>query len=110
MQSNRIQEIRSKAKTERAEVLLLAHRLSDPELKKLLEGAMSWLDDLEGFLISHALKAPPAHEVMWVNHAEATLLMVSERRKFIKQLLGLASPRRIHRRRLFPRRLPALVR
>lgn len=92
MQSNRIQEIRSKAKVERTEVSLLAHRLSDPELKKLLEGATSWLDDVEGFLIPHALRALPAHEVMWVNHAEATLLMASERRKFIKQLLASHRP------------------
>ena len=92
MQSNRIQELRSKAKAERAEVSVLGHSLSDPELKKLLDRAASWLDDVEGLLIPHALRALPAHELMWVNHAEATLLMAIERRKFIKQLLATHRP------------------
>jgi hypothetical protein len=92
MQSNRIQEIRSKAKAERAEISRLGHSLSDAELKKLLERATSWLDDVEGFLIPHALKSLPVHEVMWVNHAEATLLMAVERKKFIKQLVATHRP------------------
>ena len=92
MQSGRIQEIRSKAKAERSEVSTLNHTLSDPELKKLLERATSWLDDVEGLLIPHALRALPAHELMWVNHAEATLLMAVERRKFIKQLVATHRP------------------
>jgi hypothetical protein len=92
MQSNRIQEIRSRAKTERAEVSILGHSLSDPELKRLLERATAWLDDVEGFLLPHAVKALPAHELMWVNHAEATLLMAVERRKFIKQLVATHRP------------------
>jgi hypothetical protein len=49
MQSNRIQEIRSKAKAERAEVSRLEHSLSDAELKELLQTATSWLDDVESF-------------------------------------------------------------
>jgi hypothetical protein len=92
MQSNRIQEIRSKAKAERTEISMLGHSISDPELKKLLERATSWLDDVEGFLVPHAMKALPVHEVMWVNHAEATLLMAVERRKFIKQLVATHRP------------------
>ena len=92
MQSGRIQEIRSKAKAERSEISMLDHTLSDPELKKLLERATSWLDDVEGLLIPHALRALPAHELMWVNHAEATLLMAVERRKFIKQLVATHRP------------------
>ena len=92
MQSNRIHEIRSKAKAERTEISLLGHSLSDPELKTLLERATSWLDEVEGLLIPHALRALPAHELMWANHAEATLLMAMERRKFVKQLVATHRP------------------
>ena len=92
MQSNRIQEIRSKAKAERTELSKLARSLSDHELRNLLERATSWLDDVEGSLIPHASKSLPAHEAMWINHAEATLLMAIERKKFIKQLVASHRP------------------
>jgi len=92
MQSNRIQEIRSKAKVERAELSALEHGLSDAELKKLLQTANTWLDDVEGFLLPRAQKALPAHELLWINHAEATLLMAVQRRKFVRQLVETHRP------------------
>jgi hypothetical protein len=92
MQNSHIQELRSKAKAERAEISMLRHKLSDAELKQLLDRATSWLDDVEGFLIPHAVKALPAHELMWLSHAEATLLMAIQRRKFVRQLVATHTP------------------
>jgi len=92
MQNTHIQELRSKAKAERAEISKLSHKLSDAELKQLLDRATSWLDDVEGFLLPQAAKALPAHELMWLSHAEATLTLAIQRRKFVRQLAATHSP------------------
>jgi len=88
----RVQQIESEAKAERADVSALDAQLSDAGLKKQLQQATFWLDDVEGFLLPHALKASPGQAAMWINHAETTLHMAVQRRKFIQQVVATYGP------------------
>jgi hypothetical protein len=88
----RAREIQSRANEEKAEVTALLGRVSDSDLKKRLQLAMFWLDDVEDFLLPHALRADPAHVTMWIEHAEATLRMAAERRRFVQEIVATYGP------------------
>ena len=88
----RAREIQFRANQEKAEVTALLGQISDTGLKKRLQLAMFWLDDVESFLLPHALKADPTHATMWINHAEATLHMAAERRRFVQEIVATYGP------------------
>ncbi len=88
----RAREIQSGDKEEKAAVTALLGRVSDSELKKRLQLAIFWLDDVEDFLLPHALKADPSHVAMWITHAELMLHLAAERRRFVQGIVATYGP------------------
>ncbi len=89
MQSDsRIEEMRREVDSEREKLSALDRQVSDSERRKLLQQAKARLDEAEGFLLPHGLKANTAHEETWINQAEARLHMAVRQRELLQEKIA----------------------
>ena len=87
MQTDGIQEIQSKVDAERAQVAALDGQLSDSGLKKQLQQATSWLDDVENIFLLSARQEKRTPEALgrWLSYAVVPLDWAIQRRKQLQR-------------------------
>ena len=88
--SDRIDEIRSRVKNERASLSNLSGKISDQYLQQQLKTASNLLDDVEGFFLPANILEEPrtaAQWAYWLDGANLPLKHATQLREYVEEII-----------------------